>query len=255
MSLPYRWHPAGTRWQFDPPEVGMLVPYEHAVWRVVSVQPKREGLDGDYTHAIVLRPVGITGDDPRDRDRDRHVGLRRRGVQVYPDEHYPVCATCAEPLPCREQMAARVAQESAKRMGRYEMPGVCPACQEPVTARQKVHTFPGNTEVIGGPPVTFHLRNKCHSSAVRYEERAVAVDPAHPRFLTCPGHVTTHAPGTYQCTEMIDCPGPQAWHRSYELCRCGDCGQAREELARAGKARWGWTQGVPGQGARRIDSP
>lgn len=98
------------------------------------------------------------------------------------------------------------------------------ACAEPVTARQKCLSFSENLEVPGGPPVTFHLRSRCNYSAVKYEQRWVAADPNRRRpTLSCPGHVTNHNDGTYDCTQLGDCPGPQARHPSYRMCRCPDC--------------------------------
>lgn len=255
MSLPYRWYPSGT---VSPRQhsivVGTLIAHDHAVWRVINIRDlpevdwspedheavasldhcKPEYRERTAAHlmprVMTLRP-NRAGDDPRDRDLDKHYLIGGRTTlhwghdwAVYPDQHYPVCAACQEPLPCREQMAEQVSAASATRMGRYEMEGVCPACQEPVTARQKSWTWPDNVEIPGGPSVTFHQRGMCRGSATGYETRWVAADPARRRaFLTCPGHVINHNDGTFQCSELTECPGPQARHPSYTVCRCPDC--------------------------------
>lgn len=239
LHLPYRWYPLGAeRLYYSPPPVGALTAIGHAVWRVVDVQPvpsekwtdeEREAIEKishKYRpHMVVVRPVEITGDDPRARDHDVHLHAAGATWHVYPDEHYPVCAACGEPLPCREQMAARIAEQSAKYMDRYATEGVCPACQEPVTSRQKSMTFSENLEVPAGPPVTFHVgRGGCRQSAADYEKRWVAADPNRRRaVLSCAGHVTTHNDGTYECTEFNECPGPRAKHTSFSVCRCPDC--------------------------------
>lgn len=238
MSLPYRWHPSGTH-MVSQPEPGMFLPYEHAVYRIIDVNPvpetewsdvdrQRVGWRAQNTpRMVVVRPVGVTSTDVRARDHDMH--FRMGGEQVatlnlYTDEHYPVCAECAEPLPCRDQMAERVSQAAAQRMGKYELAGVCPACGEVVTGRQQSQTWPDNAEIPQGPPITFHLRRKCAWAARQYEKRWAALDPARRRtVLSCKGHVINHNDGTYQCSELTECPGPRARHPSYTVCRCPDC--------------------------------
>jgi hypothetical protein len=236
VTLPYRWHPTGTRPKAKP-AAGALVAYEHQVWRVVSFTRRPPELWSDEAcamvarygphyepHAIVLRQLDVS-DDPKNRGRDLHLESRGYRWDVYPDEHYPVCASCMEPMPCRERTAERESKAAAERMGRFEMPGVCPACAKPVSSRQKSMTFPDNLEVPGGPPVTFHVgRYGCRGSAARYEERWVAADPGRRKaVLSCRGEVTRHGDGTYECTAPDDCPGPEARHGLYSTCDCPDC--------------------------------
>jgi hypothetical protein len=185
----------GAHTVHTPPPVGALVALDHAVWRVITVDPLPEDKWSDDDRrrvgwakpgyqatvlpmAVVLRPVGIVGDDPRDRDRDRHEKHGGwRTWSVYPDGHYPVCRACGEPTPCRERLNQRAAVKVMADMARYETPGVCPHCQEAVTARQKQVTYEGGVEVPG-PPVTFHVgRAACCRAAVTYEARWMAADP------------------------------------------------------------------------------
>lgn len=235
--LPYHWFPdgaSGGRLGERPP-VGALVAWRHAAWRVIDVSdvPAEWWTDDDREaskwwgapYRIVLRPARL-GDDPRDRDHDLHLRCPARceGWNVYRHSHYPVCVECGEPTPCRQQMAEQQAQRAAAAMSRYDTPGVCPACQEPVSARQKSITFADNLEAPAGPPVTFHLRGRCHHSAVRYEERWAKVDPANRRVtLTCRGRLTNHGDGTYECTQGVDCSGPRVNHNSYVTCRDPEC--------------------------------
>lgn len=224
MTLPYRWHPDGAdHWRQRSPMVGDLIPFEHAVYRVIEAVDRSEGFPDD-PKPIRLRvlPVHIdpatvaTGDDRV----LRMSASRKAWWDYYPDEHYPICAKCREPLPCREQMASKIAAESAAHFDRYTMPGVCPGCGEPVTQRQKTVTWEDNAVVPGGPPVTFHMRRKCRVTAERYERRWVAADPNRRRLaLSCDGNLVDHGDGTYECGRGAECSGPQANHtRSYAAC-------------------------------------
>jgi hypothetical protein len=242
------WHPLGSHSLYDVPTVGAIVAWRHAVWRVVEVRELPEDLwiEEDRTsvkkfrvefqakyrrRSLLLRPVG-NSDIKIQASQDVSVPIGGRMayaaaltsfVFVYPDGHYPVCATCGEPVPCREKQVAHEEERLAKDAARYEMPGVCPDCSEPVTQRQKSITFEDNIEVPLGPPVTFHLRGQCWDGAMRYEQRWAALDPSRRTTLSCPGIVTAHNDGTYECTEPLRCPGPTAYHRGYQTCRDEEC--------------------------------
>jgi len=228
----YYWCGAGTLWTHTAPAPGTLIAHEHAVWRVVEITdlPREKWTERELeTRAhgdtgpmvVILRPVPI-GRRRRARDHDMHYRWPSHiGWDVYPDEHYPVCSACGEPTPCREKIGQRIGAREMERMERYEVAGVCPACQEPVTSRQRSLTFPDNVEFPGGPPVTFHRRKRCLYYAADYETAWVAADPERRRAtLSCPGHVTNHGDGTYDCTELAGCPGATARHRGYTVCFC-----------------------------------
>lgn len=230
---PYRWHPSGTR-NVMLPGPGALWAHDHAVWRIIEVRPVPEVDMSDSEQEWIkgYRPQARDSHGPRyviavplEGGKRQHWRVRPlTSFDVYPDEHYPICAECREPLPCRDVMAQRTATVAMKQMARYEIAGVCPACSEPVTDRQKAQTWPDNCEVLGGPPVTFHLRRKCLCEARRYEAKWVALDPERRRtLLSCKGHLTNHNDGTYECTELTECPGPVAEHPFYNQCRCPDC--------------------------------
>lgn len=243
ISVEDRWYPDKARPTVLPPKVGDLIAWDHSAWRVIDVSPVPldKWTDDDHRWVqqikpahrraaepvmVVVRPVAVTGDDPRSRDHDKHLRHRHGATwYIYPDAHYPVCASCGDPTPCREMSAQRIAEGAMAHMSRYETAGVCPACREPVTSRQKSLTFSENLEVLGGPPVTFHVgRYGCRYSAAKYETRWVAADPNRRRAtLSCLGHVTNHNDGTYDCTQLAECPGPVAHHPSYATCRCPDC--------------------------------
>lgn len=220
MTLPYHWTPMGAV-DRPQPQPGALLPFEHRVWRVVAAEARRDDDGSDLWH-VRLRPVDADDSaDPVEAARTE-VGLVSGATfrwATYPDGHYPVCAECREPLPCRERMAKRVSAYEANRLDRHSHPGICPECLEPITQRQQSVTFP-NVIVPGGAPVTFHLRRRCRASAQYYEERAVRLDPGWTRQLTCTGAVTTHGNGTYECTAGAACVGPAAYHRTYMICAC-----------------------------------
>jgi hypothetical protein len=214
MSLPYRWHPLGAdgKYKLEP---GDILAWEHAVYRVQLVESRPTDHDENCPVRVIMRPIEITGDDVRDRDHDRALKAPEHYYwQVYPTEHYPICVKCQEPLPCREQMIEQVAAASAEDFERYSTPGVCPACDKPVSSRQKSISWPDNVVVPFGPPVTFHLRNECRWDAIRYEKRWHAGDPEHrPVTLSCTGHATYHYDGTREC-DTETCPGKEAQHQS-----------------------------------------
>lgn len=228
-----RWFPLGVRDAYKVPEVGTILAIEHAVWRVVAVNQvpmdlwtdEDARLRGAYKNwspqILVIRPIQITGDDPRARDKDRHLRTNNphHTFHVFPDEHYPVCSKCNEPLPCREQESAKEAALAAVLMGRYDLPGVCPSCEEPITSRQRAHTFEENLVAPLGPPVTFHLRNGCIGTAADYDRRWCAADPARVPTLFCDGTLTQHGTGARECSD-VTCPGLKAQHRSYTICGC-----------------------------------
>jgi hypothetical protein len=233
------WIPEYARPERRAPEVGWLIGWNHAAWRVVSVvtlpsarwtpeiRQQVGARVGGTALRMTLRPVGWSHPDPlADRSKDVALDVVPGSTQlhVFADEHYPVCAVCREPPPCRERWAERFAVSEMARMARYETAGVCPACKEPVAPKQRQVAFDENVVIPGGPPVVFHLRVDCLHQAEEYEKAWVRAAPERRRTsLTCPGSVTNHGDGTYDCTEWSECRGPRAKHAAYAMCRCSDC--------------------------------
>lgn len=226
-----RWIPLGAWTHIGFPEVGALVAWDHAVYRVLEINdiPRVDWTAADAKAAaiqgppriVVVRPAHITGDDTKLHRHDVHLQAQAGTTwDVYPTEHYPLCARCGEPPPCREEIAISDAAKAAKQMARYEVAGICPACQQPV--RQGSRTFDENLYMPGGPPVTFHAsRRECYGGLIGYEDAWVAADPDHrkPRYR-CDGVLTAHSGDTYECTQGTDCPGAQASHKALQVCQC-----------------------------------
>lgn len=226
--LPYRWAPDGADHyaSIKNIEPGVLIGHEHAIYRVIEKHRKPE--DQEWPWRVIIRPVEITGDDPGDRDHDKALKATEHARWfTFTDEHYPICAKCLEPLPCREQMAAKVSKQAAAEFELYAAAAVCPACEQQVAPRQKSKTFHGNLVVPGGPPVTFHLRRKCWYAAMQYEQRWAAAEPGRKVTMSCTGALTEHFDGSRECTEPGCPPGPIVWHRAttrhypgYSDCQC-----------------------------------
>lgn len=221
---------------------------------IANSETPQSHLKPPYAHEE--RPYVVELEPVSGGRKRRHLGAGgRRSVHwdVYEDpEHYPICACCGGPTPCRWQEAKKAGEQAVRTMTRFELAGVCPACGEVVTKRQRSFTWPDNVEVIGGPPVTFHTRSHCWSSAREYERKWVADAPEQRRAkLSCVGRVITHGDGTYECSELADCPGPQASHNGYTTCRAYGSSGCVDDAGRAA-GRFGCNVS-PGFGLRLPD--
>lgn len=242
------WCPIGMGWRDEQCvcdlKPGMLLAVPFTPVRVVEVKPLPEDRWTDEErawlgrvtderwraqrapHALTVRPKDAPWPTVNTHQRsDRH--LRTRGdvtVTVLPDR-YPVCSCCGQLVPCQTAWAEQQAAEASAHADRYATPGVCPACQEPVSHRQQQVVFPHNLHSPVGPPLVFHTRRKCRSSAILYEDRYVTEHPDWPRLWPiCHGHTTTHIDETYTCTAGHGvCPGPHARHGSRSTCRDPGC--------------------------------
>lgn len=241
MNLPYQWRATGAHYVPDRDiQAGMIWPHEHRVYRVIKVTPIPEvdWTDEERAHVMAhgpgrragqipqhmtVRPIEVATSDPRARDHDLHFrigGGQPHMYSFYRTEHWPACGKCGEPQPCREQMQDRISERAAAEWAQHETPGVCPSCSKPVTAKQATWSCPDNLIIPGGPPVTFHLRRECWWDAMRYEKRWAAASPGRRAVLSCPGVLTTHGDGTYECTEGVGCPSPAAHHDAAQSCDC-----------------------------------
>lgn len=217
-DLPYSWKPAGVRYQ-PHPAVGDVFPMDHAVWVVTEVLGTVKSAGGAELTAFRYQPHPAPADTDPDRPEPLAAYAWPGHWRRYDDGHYPVCATCQEPVPCRHVTGEKVAAEAAVDLDRHSTAGVCPACQETVTSRQESLTYPDNAVLMLGPPVTYHVRSACRPALMRYDARWAAVTGRAP-LLACPGVVVVHV-REYECSENVDCPGLFAKHRAVHP--CPDC--------------------------------
>ena len=143
------------------------------------------------------------------------------------DEHFSVCGKCGDVQPCREVWAEAQGAHAVKELMRFDDPSACPACQEPITLRQKTVALPNVVSPLGGT-VTFHARQRCLHSAVMYEKRVLKAGAIPALTLSCGGRLIEHVDGTLECLDL-DCPDVNAAHGNYEQCRYRSHGCPRLE--------------------------
>ena len=239
------WRPLGTARNYSRsrPKVGDVVAYDRRAWEVTHIadaEPTADEQDhlAAYRdeHRAKIAPYRVTLRRTHGAEHEREnsagdIGLRVRAgaynpLPTYPDGRVPLCSCHGEPWPCREaDEQAQAEKELAKAERALNLPpGCCPACEEPVTSRQKSITFDGpnvRNPLAEGP--TYHLRRKCRHAAAAYEEAWVNDEPGRKRSLltlTCKGTVIVHGDGTAECfgAEDSDCPSIYAQHRCYSAC-------------------------------------
>lgn len=210
-----RWRPVEGKsiYNLDKLDAGAVVAidhhgFRHKAWRLYEIRRR----DEDWFDAI-LRPDGDLFDFA---EHNQTIGVRRYApIYLLPD-HYGLCHSCDELMPCSEVWTERISDEHAKRDARFEVEGICPSCQEPVTARQKSYRFEENLRVPLGPPVTFHARRRCLGGAIDYDKAVAAANGGEPR-LSCTGLFTRHLDRYAECTN-ITCPGLDAAHGNFAMC-------------------------------------
>ncbi|MDI6024489.1 hypothetical protein QBL02_13155 [Leucobacter sp. UT-8R-CII-1-4] len=208
------WRPIGARSKpAKDIEPGMIVAidyagFRHKPWRVHEVREQ----DEDRVR-LYLRPVGAQYDLA---EYNKPIAAGKRLFIPVLNEHYSVCGKCGDLQPCAEVWSERVASEEAERAARFEVEGICPACEEPVTARQKSYRFEENIRALLGPPVVFHQRKKCWPDVVHYDAELARLHDRQPA-LSCIGMQTRHQDGGMECTNA-QCPGSDKQHRGFRQC-------------------------------------
>ncbi|WP_394275211.1 hypothetical protein [Luteococcus sp.] len=160
--------PAGTeRTYVSRLATGDIIAFNHRILRVIDV-----GKRDDQIWHIRLRPL-VQDPTWSHNPHDIEIGARTDLTCLwrYPqDHHLPVCSDCGGPWPCQKLHIDRDIARDQQRERRYALPGICPACQEPVTTRQTRQTWPVNLYALDpAQPVTFHLRQQCIDEARRYD--------------------------------------------------------------------------------------
>lgn len=205
-----RWHPTGGSFLWPPQiKAGMVVAidhpgYRHKPWRVHEVRC-REGDDRLY---VTFRPDGEAFDFAQ---HNTSLSIAKHASLTELPEHYAVCHKCGELPPCSEVWTERISEAATEYYARFEVEGICPSCQEPVTARQKSHRFDVNLHVPIGPPVTFHARRACLGAAIEYDKTLAKRTKREPT-LSCTGLLTRHLDRAEECTN-VTCPAhrPISW--------------------------------------------
>jgi hypothetical protein len=222
------------------PNVGDLVGWYYGMWRVLEIRPtadvdltdeqaksmnywKPEYRERHRPYAIVLchesGPMLLERKSTKRLHDGRitaHMGVPDGGrVSWYVmGERRPLCSCCSEPWPCRELDRDLIAADQAvKAEALFEttQPGVCAACKEIVTTRQRALQFPEESLLVPGfPGPMFHAgRSACHAKAAAYE-RDLRL-PAHPgvaRLASCAGWLFSHvATSLEECTAGEMCAG------------------------------------------------
>ncbi|ELP67694.1 hypothetical protein STRTUCAR8_08610 [Streptomyces turgidiscabies Car8] len=178
---------------------GVLVVWERAPHRVVSVDERPDDLWGDkhemrFADEVTLWERWKRGDKPeRATWRERPFAIQLVPVadpkadpvhliapgghswDVLP-EHYSVCVACGELPPCRHQEAEREADRiAARNEALMDIPaGHCLGCGEYVTHRQDAHRFPGPNLWRPDLPensAVFHARQECAGEVERYRRQ------------------------------------------------------------------------------------
>ena len=211
------WKPIGGRPVYNPGHLsaGQIIALDcdglrHSPWRIEAVT-----LTDDGRYSIQLRPHGV--DLAAEQAGRCSVSAHRHGRGLYVlEERYPVCSHCHQLMPCSDSYITGQMDAAVQAAARFETPGVCPSCMEPVTSRQRSITFETNLHVPLGPPVTFHTRTRCVEAARRYDEQVAESTGCRP-VLSCAGALTRHVGLVAVCTDP-ECPGPHAWHASVTLC-------------------------------------
>lgn len=182
-------------------------PMRHKPWRIESVKQRDERI------ALIVRPLGAQYDFAQ---YNQGISVRSTALVDVLPEHYVVCAKCGQLPPCAEVWNEHVARQVTERAARYEVAGVCPACEEPVTNRQRMIRVEENIVVPLGPPVTFHARQKCESAAVRYDQQVAEATGRAP-VLSCPSRQVRHMDGQRECDNEA-CPGQHVPHHGFAMC-------------------------------------
>jgi hypothetical protein len=251
---PDSWYPFGGENLYSRrPEVGMRLGWRYAAWRVVEVRPVPDADLSDEDRQRMLmwkpeyrergRPYGLVLAHERgpllveakyvqrlhDGTRTTHVQVRdpgNAGWRTLP-ERYEVCSCHGDPWPCQDHERDRASEAQAARMERQlatAMPGVCAACLEPISARQKTVTFPEPSLIVpGAPPPVFHAKKAdCWSAAERYElEKRLVSNPDAERIVTCEGLLFVHANGDIpDCSAGPFCSGRHGPSRARWHNRC-----------------------------------
>lgn len=256
LAQPDRWHP-GDRYEVGTriPEAGQLIGWRYGAWRVVEVKVygdadvadddleklrgyKPEFRDKMRAYAMMLR-LEVGPDLAREHAKKWHDGTDVAHVggdvgsahrwRVLP-ERYPVCNCCGHLWPCQahhqDEAAAAAGKSMVELMAKHQ-PGLCVACGEIITSRQKWLQFPeGSLFIPGLEGPMYHVgKSACYAEAAKYErEKRLPAYPDAARLASCPGFLFAHVASLLEeCTAGpmcagLDAHGPRASSRADGWC-------------------------------------
>lgn len=228
------------------PKVGDLIAWRYASWRVLEADEVREvdlsdedreragfadtDRDGNPVHPIRVKaalpwnivlchetgPLLLKNDE---RTQRLHDGRRTGHARYWPyrsrwhilREPYRACSCHGHVWPCQEiDQAAWAAVDAAKfeRVEAGHADGVCFACREPISIRQKFLKFPEPSRLLpGAPGPTFHAgRRDCWYAAEQYERSGrLAENPDVARLASCPGIRFIHEKHGMPPAQRVEC--------------------------------------------------
>ncbi len=226
------------------PEEGDLIGWRYGVWEVISVYdiPEHEMSDTDRAELnkfvtsfkpearpkrfmkarprkLVVRhesgPLLAEGFHPRraeDGTVTVHMGTNVACEYVWQilTDPYRVCSCHGEIWPCQEMDRTQMARYNAQVMDKAmatTVPGICAACLEPISTRQRSITFPDESRFVpGAPGPTFHAgRAECWAAAEQYDLARIADNPEATRHASCPGRRYLHDAQTMAVELRVDC--------------------------------------------------
>ena len=222
-----RWKPSGGSSTYGKrPEVGKIIGLDFRAWRVLDITDVLP-IDPEAPEYILgvaplladttqgERHIMTVREHPPRMDGNTYIVGGGPWFDILP-EHYSVCGRCGDVQPCREQWAEAQAASGMRELMRFDQPGICPACEEPITLRQKSIDLPNVVSPLGGI-ITFHQRWRCLESAARYEQRVLAAQKITKLTLSCPGRLIRHRDQTLECLDL-ECPNTAAIHHNFQQC-------------------------------------
>lgn len=224
LTDPDRWSTSrceGTRLVSRRPRVGEVVGFRYSAWRVTEVRsvPDVDLTDAEqrrvasgWRHPCDIELLHLAGPMI---DGEDQVVVRNHGVLwTWLGERFRTCSCHGHPWPCqdydRDVLVATLNRDTRRKLAGAG-PGVCAACCQPITARQRTVAFPEPSLIVpGAPGPTFHAaRLECWLDALRYEtEQRIPAHPTVTRLVSCPGIRFVHElGGHHECTAGPACTG------------------------------------------------
>lgn len=168
----------GTNTRNRKPSIGDVLAHDYSAWEILGIDP------ADEPRGIKISIKKLYGRHDFNRGTLTVTGWRSTYLPIYEGSRVPLCSCCAMPFPCRESDAERIAADEMalmeKRMARAGVPGICYACGEVITTRQKSLTYPageGNVQLPGYPSPRFHMRDQCGNARWSYARARSRVFP------------------------------------------------------------------------------